>query len=94
MIRYALTCAQGHAFESWFANSAAYDKQVKRGLVGCPYCGNTEVEKQIMSPRLVGAKKRGDVLAPGLPMAARDAGAGMDTTAPSAGLSARTNPPA
>ena len=33
MIRYALACAKGHAFESWFQNSAAYDKQAKRGLV-------------------------------------------------------------
>ena len=36
MICYALACAQGHAFESWFQNSAAYDKQKKRGLVSCP----------------------------------------------------------
>jgi hypothetical protein len=36
MIRYALSCDEGHAFESWFANSATYDRQVKRGLVGCP----------------------------------------------------------
>ena len=27
MIRYALHCDKGHEFESWFANSAAYDKQ-------------------------------------------------------------------
>ena len=33
MIRYALACDNGHAFESWFQNSAAYDKQVGRGLV-------------------------------------------------------------
>ena len=32
MIRYALVCDQRHAFESWFANSATYDRQVKRGL--------------------------------------------------------------
>ena len=31
MIRYALNCDSGHAFESWFQNSAAYDKQAKRG---------------------------------------------------------------
>ena len=37
MIRYALACDQGHAFESWFQNSAAYDKQAKRGLVTCPH---------------------------------------------------------
>ena len=29
MIRYALHCDRGHAFESWFQNSAAYDKQAK-----------------------------------------------------------------
>jgi len=52
MIRYALNCDQGHAFESWFANSAAYDKQAKRGLVACPVCGSAKVAKAIMAPRL------------------------------------------
>ncbi len=52
MIRYALNCDQGHAFESWFSNSAAYDKQAKRGLVNCPVCGSARVEKAIMAPRL------------------------------------------
>ena len=64
MIRYALACDQGHAFESWFQNSAAYDKQVKRGLVTCPVCNSAKVEKTIMAPRLSGAKKRGDAPAP------------------------------
>jgi hypothetical protein len=59
MIRYALRCAKGHAFESWFPNSAAYDKQAKRGLVTCPACGNTKVEKAIMAPKLSGTRKRG-----------------------------------
>jgi hypothetical protein len=52
MIRYALVCDQHHEFESWFANSAAYDKQVKRGLVTCPSCGSAKVEKALMTPRL------------------------------------------
>jgi hypothetical protein len=52
MIRYALNCEHGHDFESWFANSAAYDKQVKRALVACPVCGSTKIEKSIMAPRL------------------------------------------
>ncbi|MFN3292682.1 MAG: DUF1178 family protein, partial [Gemmobacter sp.] len=26
MIRYNLTCDQGHAFDSWFASAAAYDR--------------------------------------------------------------------
>jgi hypothetical protein len=52
MIRYALNCENGHAFESWFQNSAAYDKQSKRALVTCPICGSAKVEKAIMAPRL------------------------------------------
>ena len=52
MIRYALVCRKGHAFESWFENSAAYDKQAKRGLVSCPICGDLKVEKAIMSPKI------------------------------------------
>ncbi len=52
MIRYAFNCDNGHAFESWFANSAAYDKQAKRKLVTCPVCGSAKVEKAIMAPRL------------------------------------------
>jgi hypothetical protein len=52
MIRYALNCDHGHTFESWFANSAAYDKQAKRALIACPVCDSTKVEKAIMAPRL------------------------------------------
>lgn len=52
MILYDLNCAKGHAFESWFQNSAAFDKQQKRGLIACPVCGATKVEKAIMAPRL------------------------------------------
>jgi hypothetical protein len=55
MIRYALNCDQGHVFDSWFADSAAYDKQTKRALVTCPVCGSVKVEKTIMAPRLARA---------------------------------------
>ena len=58
MIHYALVCQQGHDFESWFQDSAAYDKQVKRGLVTCPHCGSAKVEKAIMAPRLSAAAKK------------------------------------
>jgi hypothetical protein len=63
VIRYALSCERGHAFESWFASSAAYDKQVKRGLVACPLCGSPKVEKAIMAPSLAGTRKRGGMAA-------------------------------
>ena len=58
MIHYALICKQGHQFESWFQDSAAYDKQAKRGLVTCPQCGSTKVEKAIMAPRLSNTAKK------------------------------------
>jgi hypothetical protein len=57
MIHYALVCQQGHEFESWFQDSGAYDKQVRRGLVTCPQCGSAKVEKAIMAPRLSKAAK-------------------------------------
>jgi hypothetical protein len=63
MIRYALICDQEHSFESWFQNSAAYDKQVKRGLVTCPICNSAKVSKALMAPRLSGVKKRGQASA-------------------------------
>jgi hypothetical protein len=56
MIKYALVCDKGHQFESWFADSSAYDKQRKRKLVECPICNSSKVEKAIMAPR-VAAKK-------------------------------------
>jgi hypothetical protein len=57
MIRYALICDKGHDFESWFKNSASFDKQAKRGLVACPRCGSAKVEKAIMAPRLSGSRR-------------------------------------
>jgi hypothetical protein len=59
VIRYTLVCDKTHEFESWFADSAAYDKQAKRGLVTCPQCGSAKVEKAIMTPQLANTKKRG-----------------------------------
>ncbi len=58
MIHYALVCDKGHNFESWFPDSAAFDKQAKRGIVTCPHCGSAKVEKAIMAPRLSSASKK------------------------------------
>jgi hypothetical protein len=64
VIRYSLICDRRHEFESWFAGSAAYDKQVKRKLVACPVCGSAKVEKAIMAPRLARSDKSGPIVAP------------------------------
>lgn len=90
MIRYALACAKGHTFESWFQNSAAYDKQAKRGLVECPTCGSSKVEKALMAPKLAGTKKRPALPAPtpATPAATPDAApAAVEAPAPVAMIS-------
>jgi hypothetical protein len=50
MIRYDLRCPSGHAFDSWFASSAAYDRLRAAGHVACPTCGATDVDKALMAP--------------------------------------------
>ncbi len=57
MIKYALQCGGGHAFEGWFGSSSDFDEQSERGLVACPVCGDAQVTKQIMAPAVTGAKK-------------------------------------
>ena len=58
MIRYSLQCERGHAFESWFQSSSAYESQEKRKLVNCPICGSAKVERAIMAPQIVSQTKR------------------------------------
>ena len=52
MIRFRLQCPEDHQFDAWFANSAAYDTQAKRGLVACAVCGSTKIEKALMAPNV------------------------------------------
>jgi hypothetical protein len=56
MIRYALTCAKGCAFEAWFGSSADYDAQAAKGQIECPECGGTRVGKAPMAPAVGMAK--------------------------------------
>lgn len=63
MIHYNLRCERGHAFESWFQSSAAYEQQEKRKLVSCPVCGSAKVERGIMAPQIVSKKER-DIVEP------------------------------
>lgn len=52
MIVFDLRCAGGHVFESWFGSSAAYEEQRTRGLVSCPLCGDTVIDKAVMAPNV------------------------------------------
>ena len=52
MILFKLRCAAEHEFEGWFRDGAAYERQAARGLIACPDCGNTAIEKAPMAPRV------------------------------------------
>jgi len=57
MIRYRLKCERRHEFEAWFADSAAFDKQARRGQVACPRCGSAKVQKALMAPSVAKGRK-------------------------------------
>lgn len=56
MIKYALKCANGHAFDSWFASASAYDALAEADRLTCAVCGGGGVEKALMAPRLAGGE--------------------------------------
>jgi len=58
LIRYTISCDQGHAFEGWFSSSDDFDRQVERKLVSCPTCNSTAVAKQLMAPSVATARKK------------------------------------
>jgi len=64
MIRYALKCKAGHAFESWFANAYGYESLRAAGHVACPICGDTDVSKSLMTPGVRPARTKAAAPAP------------------------------
>ena len=52
MIKYVLRCDFDHEFESWFSDSAAYEELESRGLLSCPYCGDSAVRRAVMAPNI------------------------------------------
>lgn len=52
MISFSLKCDEGHRFDSWFQSAEAFDKLKSNGMVACAICGSTQVEKDVMAPRV------------------------------------------
>lgn len=52
MIQYSLVCDNSHSFEAWFKNASAFDEQVEVGIVTCPICATSNVNKALMAPAL------------------------------------------
>lgn len=59
MIVFDLACTDGHVFEAWFGSQADYAGQRDRGLVSCPVCGDAEVGKAPMAPRISTGETKG-----------------------------------
>lgn len=68
MIKYSLSCENGHDFEGWFSTSAEFDNRVQNGQVKngpaqggfltCPVCNSASISKRLMSPSVSTARKK------------------------------------
>ena len=47
-----LQCDFQHIFEGWFGSENDFQDQQLRGLIACPFCGNTKITKKLSAPRL------------------------------------------
>ena len=58
MIVFDLRCTRGDVFEAWFASSAAYEEQRRRGQLRCPICDDDQIEKAVMAPQIAAKGNR------------------------------------
>ena len=56
MIKYILKCKNKHEFESWFSDSKEFEKLKKKKLIECIFCKSQDIEKSIMSPRVINSQ--------------------------------------
>ena len=52
MIAFDLQCSGGHKFEGWFASSSDFDLQQSSGLLACPVCDDSIVQKALSVPNV------------------------------------------
>jgi hypothetical protein len=45
MIAFDLVCSNGHKFECWFKSGKSVEEQVSLGLISCPVCHDSHVER-------------------------------------------------
>ena len=57
MIKYNLKCENKHEFESWFSDSKEFEKLSKKKFLECIFCNSKNIQKSIMSPRVLSSKK-------------------------------------
>ena len=65
MIVFDLHCKNDHRFEGWFGSAKDFASQKKLGLLSCPTCGDSAIEKGLSAPRLnMGAQEPRKLPAP------------------------------
>ena len=47
-----LRCTRLHCFEGWFGSEADFQNQLGRGMVTCPFCADSAIQKMPSAPRL------------------------------------------
>jgi hypothetical protein len=62
MKKFLLGCECDHEFEGWFADADAIRQQLQAGLLDCPYCGSTNLEKRLSSPNLSTPKTKARII--------------------------------
>ncbi len=53
-----LCCSAQHHFEGWFASEADYAAQLEKNLVGCPLCGDTQIQRLPSAPHVLTSSTR------------------------------------
>ena len=51
-----MICRCNYEFEGWFPDSKEYKKQKNKGMIQCPMCDSTAVDKAIMAPNVKRSK--------------------------------------
>jgi hypothetical protein len=61
LIRFSLICDHEHEFDAWFRGGEDFETQKKRGLVECPQCGSSKVDKALMAPAVSTGRKQAKI---------------------------------
>ena len=64
MILFSLRCASGHEFEAWFRDGDGFAAQQQAREIACPQCGDAQVEKAVMAPRIGRSREKTPAMSP------------------------------
>ena len=70
MILFTLRCASGHEFDAWFRNGDGFEAQQRAGEIGCPHCGDSDVDKALMAPNISRSRDKPPAPSPAMMKAA------------------------